>query len=222
MIETLTQRSRPWFGQYHLCGKLRLKDAYALRGLDHGHIDTIIADRRRWATVRVNHGGSWRTSAPELAVSEQQQADLHAMCDFLLSDAGDRKITLAADRLYLYTNDRMLLDRVARFPVGQLLEISSVDLKGDPDAVNLQQSAYSLRSYFRTQRVEIKILRALRSYLDQQDLRISPGLRWALDNDFQRLHDYYFIDYSSASIVTMMNLIQPGLIRQTLPISVAK
>ena len=213
------RRARPWFGQYRLCGHSSVLWAYALRGLDHRHIDHVIDSRRRWSDVRINHGGSWRS---QFSADEPQQEDLHALCDFLLTESA-QKLVVESNRLNVYTNNRNFLDRLARFPVGQFLWISEVELAGDPSAVNLRSSDYQWRTYLRTQQIDNIQRESLRCYLDNQsDIRMAPSLRHALANDYQRLHEHHFIDHNDSAVISMMTLIQPGLIRKTLPIRVHK
>ena len=222
MIDRTVIRAKPWFGQYLLCGKMLLPEASALRGLDHKHIDRCVISRRRWATIKINHGGSWRDPGMKTVVSDQQQQDLHDICDFFLTQKQNHKLCVATNSLYVYTNDRFFLERLTRFPVGIMTEIAEIKLEGDPDAVNLKRSEHSFRSYFRAQNMDDHLRRSLKCYLEQQDLRIGPALKWALDNQFQKLHDYHFVDHNDQGVLTMLALIHPGLVRQTVPISVAK
>ena len=213
------RRPRPWFGQYMLCGHSRVRWAYALRGLDHDHIDRVIDSRHRWADIKINHGGSWRS---QLNSGEQKQDDLHSLCDFLLTE-NDRKLVVESDRVSVYTNNRNWLERLARFPVGRFQWISEIELEGEPGAVNLRASDYQWRSYLRTQQIDNRQRESLRCYLNSQpDIRMAPSLRHALEHEYQRLHEYHFIDHNDDAVISMMSLIQPGLVRKTLPIRVHK
>lgn len=215
------RRAQPWFGRYSLCGHLQVRWAYALRGLDHAHIDRVIDYRRQWTDIRINHGGSWRSES-SAGIGIPQQDDLHSLCDFLLTET-DRKLVVESDRVSVYTNNHNFLERLARFPVGRFLWIAEIELAGEPGAVNLRSSTYQWRTYFRTQQIENQQRHSLRSYLDSQpDIRIGPSLRYALDNEYQKLHDFHFIDHNDHAVITMMSLIRPGLIRKTLPIRVYK
>ena len=220
MVESIkVPRARPWFGRFHLCGHLQVQWAYALRGLNHQSLDRVIESSRRWNHVRVNHGGSWRA---ELGADHQNQEDLHDLCDFLLT-ATDHKLVIQRNRMWIYTNDKTWLERLARFPVGRFQHIAQVVLQGDANAVNLCSSDHQWRSFFRSKRVDPHTLESLRRFLDNQaDIRIGPGLRSALDLGHVRLKDYYFIDHSDPSVLNMMSLIDPGLIRKTVPIRVHK
>jgi hypothetical protein len=52
----------------------------------------------------------------------------------------------------------------------------------------------------------------------QEQIRLSPSLRYWCENDGQWLYTYYFLDHASASTVDMLQIIAPNIIRCTLPI----
>jgi len=212
-------RSKPWFGVYYFCAQKSVKWAHALRTLNHAHIDRTLSYYRRWPDIHVNYGGSWRTAAGH---DQQTLEDLYSLCDFLQTQK-DRKVVVQADHVYVYSNDVSFLERLGRFPIGKFLGLSEVELRGDPDAVNLRSSKYLWRSYFRTQKIADNTRESLRSYLETQaDTRIGPGLQHAFDTRCVRLHEYYFIDHNHAATINMLCLISPDLIRRTLPIVVHK
>jgi hypothetical protein len=193
--------------------------AYALRGLRHENIDLVIESSRRWNGIRINYGGSWRAGAD---AQNHYQQDLHNLCDFLL-EGSEHKLVVRGNCLWVYTNDRSWLERLARFPAGRFQHISQVVLQGDANAVNLRASDHHWRSYFRTKRMDTQVIGSLRCFLDNQtDIRIGPSLRLALDHGYVRLKDYYFIDHSDQLVLSMMSLIRPDLIRKTVPIRVHK
>ena len=64
----------------------------------------------------------------------------------------------------------------------------------------------------------------LRSFLFNQHghVRLSPALHEWLAHSYTATQDYFFVDYNSANWITMLALVQPGLIRKTMQIIPAK
>jgi hypothetical protein len=65
---------------------------------------------------------------------------------------------------------------------------------------------------------------ALKNFLknQQESARLSPALAHWITISFNRTQDYFFIDHSEMSWLTMLGLVRPGLIRKTMQIIPAK
>jgi hypothetical protein len=55
-----------------------------------------------------------------------------------------------------------------------------------------------------------------------ENAKISPALQRWLDQPFNRVQDYFFIDHSTQSWLTMLALVNPGIVRKTMHIIPAK
>jgi len=220
LTRTLVNRAKPWHGQWHLCGRFYLPECHALRRLDHDWIDRVIRTRRAWGQRPImNYGGSWRNGWEPVRITEDNVMALHAMCDFLTTDTTPRKIMILDNHLYVYANDSAVYQRILDHGLAPLVELSEVRLIGTPDTVRLRRSDHALRSYFRSRKLDNSTAISVRKWLTaQQSLKMSPSLRYWCDNDGRWLFTYYFFDHDSGSLVDMLQIIAPGLIRCTLPI----
>ena len=179
MVERTQQRSCLFFDRWQLCAKFSLPEARVLYGLDHDRIDYLIAQRRSWGKRLVvkNHGGSWKHCLEPLVITDQQQRDLHAVCDVLRSAAVPYKITLYHDSVRVYTNDRDFIRMIDEHGIMRLAEVIAVDVTGIRGAVQLKNSDHSLRSYFRARLLTDHTANSVKQFLlCQESVRLSPTL----------------------------------------------
>lgn len=218
------QRSSLWFGKYDWCVRSHLQEACALRTLDHEYIDRVIETRRRWSMRPIGQPqpGSWHHAWVKNQISDATQAALHEFCDFLLSDTRPRKIMVMGDWISVYTTDRSLTESISALPFldPALISLHHVRQQGTPGAVNLKRSKYSYRSYFKHCTLDAAQKHNITNFLGAQtDLRISAALAHFLKQpNNRRMLDYHFIDHHDQSLLIMLNLVAPGLIRRTIPI----
>jgi hypothetical protein len=194
--------------------------------MDHGTIDRLIARRREWGR-RVAQGsqpGSWAWKP--LYISDQDCDNLHAMCEFFLQDPREYRVTVFGSMVYTYTSDPSLIDDIERldFLDQGLMRKSQVRLVGTPDTIVQKNPQHVQRSFFRNLPLTVMQQSHIRNLLmNQTEVRIGPALKTALEkDDFHRCMDYFFIDHDDDSILVMLSLIIPNLIRKTLPITAYK
>jgi hypothetical protein len=220
LTSTTVNRATLWHGQWHFCGRFYLTECDALRRLDHAWIDRVIRMRRLWGQRPVlNYGGSWRNGWEPVRITEEDVMALHAMCDFLLADTIPRKIMISDHQLYIYANDTAIYQRIENHGLARFVQLSQVQLTGTPNTVCLRRSDHSMRSYFRSTKLQTATATSVRKWLlAQESVRLSPSLRYWCENEGRWLFTYYFLDHDSTSAVDMLQLIVPGIIRCTLPI----
>ena len=157
-----------------------------------------------------------------MEITEQDVMNLHRMCDFLQSDVRERKVVISGSWFYVYSNDLSLISDISHLPwLDQAkMRVSEVQLQGQPGTVTLKRARHQLRSYFRSIMLDDQRRDNLTRLLVQQEhIRLSPSLQyWVGANRWFRTYDYHFIDHDDASIITLLALIEPRLIRRTLPI----
>ena len=89
------------------------------------------------------------------------------------------------------------------------------------NSVKLKESAYSNRSYFRSVTVSDREKKSIGKFLLNQDsIRLSPGLKeWSHSYHWRSwTESYYFVDHNDTAWMTMLSLIYPGLIKNTIQI----
>jgi hypothetical protein len=213
-------RATPFHGQWTLVGRFVVIEAGALRQLDHAHIDRFIGIRRRWQDRfrKVNPGGSWHLGQNE-DITDKSVGILHELCDMLQKETRGYKLMICSDWIYVYSNDRDLLDDFGRVARCKMQDLKQVKLQGSPDSVNLKTASHAWRSFFCGCRVEKKTIESMVAFLDNQpDVRLSPALKHCIKHGWSQFERWYFVDHNDRTLVTMLSLIGPGLIRKTVPI----
>ena len=168
----------------------------------------------------MSNPGSWVHAWAKADITDQQVANLHAMCDFLVNDARPRKLMISTDVVYIYTTDATLVRDVMALPYIKDAVHRQVHIQGKPNTVRLKHPRHAWRSYFRQQLITAEQKNNLIKFLTAQpNVRLSPSMKWFLTSSHQtRVFDYFFVDHDDSSLLTMLALIMPGLVRRTLPI----
>jgi hypothetical protein len=167
----------------------------------------------------MNYGGSWRDGWEPVRITDEDVQALHSMCDFLLADTTPRKIMISDNHLYVYANDPAIYQNIVDTGLALFKELSEIQLTGSPNTVSLRRSDHVMRTYLRSRKLDAATAQSVKRWLSaQESLRLSPSLTYWCENDGRWLYTYYFLDHDSASIVDMLQIIAPGIVRCTMPI----
>lgn len=226
-------RTDLWFGKYDHSVKIWLHEAACLRHLDREKVKKIIRRRREWGRKMVasvgnpKQPGSWQWV--NLDITQQDERNITNMLDFLLAERRDFRKSISNDWIYFYSNDITFINDVVSLPWlprPETIQRSQIIQTGTPGTVRLRQAQHQYRSYFKGwMKLSEKQETALAQYLaNLQGISPSPSLRdWIEDLGRKKyIGDYFFIDHDDKGILTMLNLIVPGIIRRTKPIDLAK
>lgn len=203
-----------------------LDEVNCLRELSHEEIDNTIARRKVWREISQhrlqNNSTIMRRSYKEITDSTVQS--LHDLAEILLQSQSDYKLVVTVNQGWIYSNDLALLHDITQQDFLKHITYSKAKITRPQNTITLKNSQYQYRSYFKM----VKLSNDQKHYLKQffcnqkDHLRISPSFQKWLGQPFNRLQDYFFIDYDNKSWLTALSLIQPGLIRKTMQIISAK
>jgi len=220
MFKTIV-KDRLFYDQYEFCIKFHLEEVSCLRTLDHAHIDRMIERRIAWRSVSqtLQSRPVTQLSNQSNVITETTVKNLHTLADTLLTAATGFKLVVSAFTGYVYTNNLALIDNVAQLPGINNTEYSRAVVGRPKNTIQLKDPKHQWRSYFKMSKLTHEQKIQLKNFLaNQPDVRLSPGFKQWIDTKFTRTQDYFFIDYHEPLWLTMMALVQPGLIRKTLEI----
>lgn len=216
------QRTTLFYNRWPYCLKAYQPEFFCLRRLDHAHIDHVINLRRDWGRRMAGQPGSWFWQG--IDITEQDQANLHLMCDWLLQEQRPHKLITATSWFYIYTDDRSLIDDVSKLTWldPNKMKCTEVKLIGRPNTITRKKARHAQRTYFRNMRLDSAQKQNLANLLaNNQDLGPSPALFRFLNNDphsYIRIQDYFFVDHDHDACILLLALTVPGIVRKTLPI----
>jgi hypothetical protein len=203
-----------------------LDEVSGLRVLDHNSIDDMMKKRQMWRQAaqqrRINNkhtaGIAIGRSRPD--ITENTVENLHLVAQTLLTTTADFKLVVSVNRAWVYANDHELYDQLDDIPVLHNKTYTQAHINRPRDSLRLQRSNYKFRTYFRFVKLTTVEKNTLSAFLisQQSHAKLSPSLKLWLQNPFNRVQDYFFVDYSTSSWLTMLNLVRPGLVRKTLHI----
>jgi hypothetical protein len=215
-------KDRLFHNRYEYCLGFELDEASALRVLDHASIDSMIKRKQMWRQTaqqrRINNKQATRIHWRD--ITEDTVNNLHLVAQTLLITTTDFKLVVGGNRAWVYTNDCSLFDQLDVISVLQHKTYTQAQINRPRDSIRLQRSNYKFRTYFRFVKLTATEKNTLSAFLigQQSHAKLSPSLKLWIQNPFNRVQDYFFVDYATDSWLTMLNLVRPGLVRKTLHI----
>jgi hypothetical protein len=136
------------------------------------------------------------------------------------------KIVTAGNWGYLYSNNLASLQEIAQCSVIKGPTFTRVVINRPRHTVLLEDSDYQSRTYFKDQTITTDQKERLANFLSKQtDIRLSPSLkRWvniSSGGGFQRRDStmrHFFFDHNSDGVALMVEMMNPGIIRKTMPV----
>jgi hypothetical protein len=219
-------KDRLFYDQFEFCIKFHLEEVSCLRTLDHAQIDRMIERRVAWRSISqtlYSRPLVTQLSNQSNVITETTVKNLHILADVLLTTTEKFKLVVSAFTGYVYTNNTALIKKIAKLPGIKHAEYSRSVVGRPKNTIQLKDPKYQWRSYFKLSKLSTEQKTQLQNFLiNQPDIRLSPGLKQWIMTKFTRTQDYFFIDYNEQLWLTMLALVQPGLIRKTLEIIPAK
>lgn len=221
MIDTRhVATSQLYFGQYQHCLSFGMLYSGQMRKLDPERILANI----RWKNSR-NVGWFSLDLLPEKQ-EERTVAELTCLelAAELRSAAEPFKRVCFWQSQAIYSNDHAWLLHLSELPgmTNQLISTAVVSLPHNQ--VQLKESKWAWRSYFREQHMDEQATAGLRDFFHSRGdyFRITDSFRYRLKQPKFYMQRWQFVDHHSEADATMLTMFRPGLIRKTMPITVTK
>lgn len=209
-------KDRLFYDQYRYCMQGRLREAGCLRRLDHASIDHVVSVRREWVGRLQDYYSANR------AITDDVVTNLHNMCDVLTRTKRQHKLVIEHSHVRIYTNEPELFDDITDQVPGFKYPVYTQAVIDRPrNTICLKESAYTHRTYLRSVVVNDQQKRSISNLLrNQEGIRLSPGLRdWTLNTNWRTWTEaYYFVDHNDTGWMTMLSLVYPGMIKNTIQI----
>lgn len=209
-------KDRLFYDQYRYCMTGNLREAGCLRKLEHNAIDHVVTIRREWVGRLHDYYSSNRT------ITDDNVQNLHAMCDVLIGTRHQHKLIIEHNLVRVYANNSQLFSEITQAVPGLYsVNYTQAVIDRPRNSVKLKESAYTHRTYLRSVITTEQQKRSIGQFLSKQDnIRLSPGLKqWALYANWRTwTESYYFVDHNDTAWMTMLGLIYPGMIKNTIQI----
>jgi hypothetical protein len=216
-------RSSLYYDQYRWCITINLSEASCLRYLGSAQFESAIRNAKYWAENDRWTDRTW-TMTKETALRETR--------DVLLAETHSFKTVVSFNTVSIYTNRRKLADRL--IDLGNdgvhMRLVREAVISKPAGVIQLQESKYAYRTYFRERKYTRDQRDMLKNFLDSRrdTLRVSPALSdwingnvgYILNLNYSRSH--YFVDHDHPNEGTMLSLVMPGIVRKTMPIETTK
>ena len=214
----IRESNRLFYDQYRYCALGELSYAKLLRGFDR---DTLEYRIKTYQSMNKTEFGyffySYNQRRP---LNDQTQNDLFNFLDLLESIEGNYKLVFGWHDFYFYTNeleqanDILSADGVYAKPLVET--IITHPLK----TMVRKRSDYQYRCYLSntvlSQSQQDRLFKFFKTHDD--DIKLSKTFREWFDKDYKYCRDYFFFDHNDAGLPLLLEMIVPGLIKETLTI----
>lgn len=207
-----------------------LNEVSCLRQLDQAHIDETMERRKQWQEIaqqrwvngRQKHGIILRRTLRN--ITEKTVIDLHTLAEQLRTTQIDYKLVVSVNQGHIYTNDLTLIDQLSKMPELACKTYTQAHVTRPKNTIALKNPQYQFRTYFKLIKLTERQKDQLMDFLhgQQTHVRLSPGLSRWIDGPFNRCQDYFFVEHTTESWLTMLSLVHPGIVRKTMHIIPAK
>jgi len=223
MIDTRhVATSQLYFGQYQHCLSFGMLYSGQMRKLDP---ERILADIR-WKNSR-NVG--WFSFSRDLVPEKQEERTMAELaCLELASELRSsaepfKRVCFWASQA-IYSNDHAWLLHLSTLPGMTNQLISTAVVSRPHNQVQLKESKWAWRSYFREQHLDKPECARLRDFFHSRGdyFRITDSFRYRLAQPGFYMQRWQFVDHHSEADATMLTMFHPGLVRKTMPITVTK
>jgi len=208
-------RDRLFYDQFAYCMYARLPESGCLRKLDHTAIDTVLEIRRMWINGRSDYYQGRRH------ITDDMVDNLHTLCDILLDTQHQYKLVAGGGCMRVYTDNSALFAEILS-AVPSLVNVSfnRAVINRPRNTIKLKDPVHAERSYLREIKVTEQQKRSIGTFLLNQDsVRLSPSLtRWLTMPSSYWSQGHYFVDHNDTAWLTMLGLICPDLIKNTIKI----
>jgi hypothetical protein len=211
---------RLFYDHWQYCIRFQLSEVNCLRySLDEEEIDALLTRREIWRQRVRQRWPQNNFVRPHADITDSTRQNLYAFADFLKQTDVAYKMVISVNQCWIYSNDTNLLERIGRLPFVNSTKYTEAVIVRPRDTIAVKNPRHSYRSYFRGIKLSAVEKNKILSFLhNQPDVRISPALQEWINTPFNRTQDYFFVDYHTATWLTMLALVHPGLIRKTVQI----
>ena len=217
-------RSSWYYNQYEWCITFNIAEANCLRNLEQKQFEQALRNAKRWRQEIVSYA-----QLPSERWTDAKEQALRLARDCLVDETHPFKTVVSHNTVCIYTNRLGLADHLETHGF-KLRLVRQAVISKPANVVQLRESQYAYRTYFRERRFKQDQKSMLTNFLlaRQDTLRLSDALKnWVEHNNYFRWNSdysrsYFFIDHDHPNEGTMISLVMPGIVRKTMPIETTK
>jgi len=200
-------RDRLFYDQFEYCLRFRVMFASLLRCRSSADIPSAAAHRNHWRS-------SWQGSA----VTDSQVIDLMDLHDRLAHFGADHQVVIHSGTVYVYSNDTHQLTQLSELEYVGQQKGTQATVDQPRDRIMLTNPQHRYRTYFRDRLQDAEPLRKF--LLTRKDcFAYTPGFNLRLISPYKFfVQRHCFVDHDDPNDALMLNLVCPGIVRETLPI----
>lgn len=201
-------RRQLFYDQFEYCLRFRVMFASMLRCKSIADIPESAA-----------HRNQWRSSCEvRVSIADSEVIDLMDLHYRLAHFGADHQVVIHSNTVYVYSNDTHRLTRLSELEYISHQKGTCALIDQPQDRILLTKPQHQYRTYFKDRYQGTELLRKF--LLTREDcFAYTNGFRHRLIGSHKFfVQRHCFVDHNNASDALMLNLVCPGIVRETLPI----
>ena len=202
-----TSRRGLFYDQFEYCLRFRVMHASLLRCRSSADIPAAAIHRNHWRS-------SWRGSV----ITHAEVTDLMDLHNRLANFGADHQVVIHSSTVYVYSNDAHQLTQLSELEYVGQQKGTQATVDQPRDRILLTNPQHRYRTYFRERHSDTEPLRKF--LLTRKDcFAYTPGFKHRLNSPYKLfVQRHCFVDHDDPNDALMLNLVCPGIVRETLPI----
>lgn len=204
------QRDRLFFEQYQYCGMIYFEYSGVFRGMPGE-----LAAAQQWAQDKLSERMAWDSrfgrKPPNVRYYYEQ---LTGLIDHLFTNP-DHKLIIGYKTIYVYANDQDFINALNwQFSLKNCKQAVVTRQRG---TVSSPGNPHIFRSYLRQRRLNGDQKQWLKNWVTSQTtIKANVPLRkFCQSTKHERTYGHFYIEHSDMSMLSMLGLIIPNLVRET-------
>lgn len=215
-----------FFDQYKYCIKGELPWIEVCKSLNNTRIKSLLDmwDSHRYYRKKVNFGGSWKNKE-DYYLPELLEPNLYIANQWFVNNQQNVKLQFFRDKVFIYTSNQDHLNELVDLNIYNELSITEISLDRPRDTVKARYPGFTVRVYFRPMHITHNQRESLINFIttNESEIRTNVGLERFINLDPKRynyytLRDYFFVDLRDERLLSVLELMCPGLVRKTVDI----
>jgi hypothetical protein len=213
---TSHSRRRLYYDSYEYSCKFVIPHLSTLRDFSHEKIDSILDWKEHNGKLR-NFGGYWGTIE---TVTPKHRRDLHLLLDFMMTCSSEYKLQISVNTGHFYTNNFANITQLHAKPYVKVINCRQAQVDIPRDSIVLPRSPHKYRTYFKNQQISVSGKENLYRLFQSQDVRLAPSFNeWFTQyKNYKYVWQNFFVDYNDDRLPTLIGLVCPIKIKETLNI----
>jgi len=215
----IRESNRLFYDQYRYCASGELSYTKLLRGLDRKTLEHRLKTYRSMNKTDFGYF-FYSYNQRHRQITDQTESNLYNFLDLIESIDVDHKLVLGWHDFYFYTNDTGSIDQILTADGVYAKPVVETVLTHPLKTIVRKRSEYQYRCYLAnaviSESQQNHLVKFFKNHTD--NIKLSKTFSEWLNKEYKYCRDYFFFDHNDTGLPLLLEMIVPGLVKETLEI----